>query len=156
VISGSHTPEAIGICARCRRTGFSRLGRFRLPWAGEDLDGFGQTAGFGRNVVFPSGGDWEMADRSRVRLCRRVCPRAIWHSISNSSDASTAATDQAGGGHRARGGVIAYPTDSSYALGCHIGDKEAMNASAAFAAWMIITISRLCAATFPKWRSMRA
>ena len=25
-----------------------------------------------------------------------------------------------------RGGVIAYPTDSSYALGCHIGDKEAM------------------------------
>jgi tRNA threonylcarbamoyl adenosine modification protein (Sua5/YciO/YrdC/YwlC family) len=25
-----------------------------------------------------------------------------------------------------RGGVIVYPTDSSYALGCHIGDKEAM------------------------------
>jgi len=25
-----------------------------------------------------------------------------------------------------RGGLIAYPTDSSYALGCHIGDKEAM------------------------------
>lgn len=25
-----------------------------------------------------------------------------------------------------RGGVIAYPTDSSYALGCHLGDKEAM------------------------------
>lgn len=24
------------------------------------------------------------------------------------------------------GGVIAYPTDSSYALGCHIGDKHAM------------------------------
>ena len=24
------------------------------------------------------------------------------------------------------GGVIAYPTDSSYAFGCHIGDKEAM------------------------------
>jgi tRNA threonylcarbamoyl adenosine modification protein (Sua5/YciO/YrdC/YwlC family) len=24
------------------------------------------------------------------------------------------------------GGVIAYPTDSSYALGCHLGDKEAM------------------------------
>jgi len=24
------------------------------------------------------------------------------------------------------GGVIAYPTDSSYALGCHIGDKSAM------------------------------
>lgn len=24
------------------------------------------------------------------------------------------------------GGVIAYPTDSSYALGCHIGDKAAM------------------------------
>src|SRR5436190_12961471 len=25
------------------------------------------------------------------------------------------------------GGVIAYPTDSCYALGCHIGDKEAMD-----------------------------
>ncbi|HHZ87782.1 MAG TPA: threonylcarbamoyl-AMP synthase [Chromatiaceae bacterium] len=25
-----------------------------------------------------------------------------------------------------QGGVIAYPTDSSYALGCHIGDKRAM------------------------------
>jgi len=25
------------------------------------------------------------------------------------------------------GGVIAYPTDSSYALGCHIGDKKAMD-----------------------------
>lgn len=24
------------------------------------------------------------------------------------------------------GGVVAYPTDSSYALGCHIGDKAAM------------------------------
>ncbi len=26
-----------------------------------------------------------------------------------------------------QGGVIAYPTDSSYALGCSIGNKEAMN-----------------------------
>ena len=26
----------------------------------------------------------------------------------------------------AQGGVIAYPTDSCYALGCHIGDKQAM------------------------------
>lgn len=26
-----------------------------------------------------------------------------------------------------RGGLIAYPTDSSYALGCHIGDKRAMD-----------------------------
>ena len=25
------------------------------------------------------------------------------------------------------GGLIAYPTDSSYALGCHIGDKRAMD-----------------------------
>ncbi|MCP3667810.1 MAG: threonylcarbamoyl-AMP synthase [Gammaproteobacteria bacterium] len=25
-----------------------------------------------------------------------------------------------------RGGIVAYPTDSSYALGCHIGDKNAM------------------------------
>ena len=26
-----------------------------------------------------------------------------------------------------KGGVIVYPTDSSYALGCHIGDKTAMD-----------------------------
>ena len=26
-----------------------------------------------------------------------------------------------------KGGVIAYPTDSSYALACHIGDKQAMD-----------------------------
>lgn len=26
-----------------------------------------------------------------------------------------------------KGGVVAYPTDSSYALGCHIGDKAAMD-----------------------------
>jgi len=25
-----------------------------------------------------------------------------------------------------KGGVVAYPTDSAYALGCHIGDKQAM------------------------------
>ncbi len=25
-----------------------------------------------------------------------------------------------------QGGVIVYPTDSSYALGCHIGDKAAL------------------------------
>ncbi|MEK7839783.1 MAG: L-threonylcarbamoyladenylate synthase, partial [Pseudomonadota bacterium] len=24
------------------------------------------------------------------------------------------------------GGIVAYPTDSGYALGCHIGDKQAM------------------------------
>ncbi|MGH8192846.1 MAG: L-threonylcarbamoyladenylate synthase [Woeseiaceae bacterium] len=26
-----------------------------------------------------------------------------------------------------RGGLVAYPTDSSYAFGCHIGDKKAMD-----------------------------
>lgn len=26
-----------------------------------------------------------------------------------------------------KGGVVVYPTDSSYALGCHIGDKNAMD-----------------------------
>ncbi|MCK5432250.1 MAG: Sua5/YciO/YrdC/YwlC family protein, partial [Gammaproteobacteria bacterium] len=25
-----------------------------------------------------------------------------------------------------KGGVVVYPTDSSYALGCHIGDKTAL------------------------------
>lgn len=26
-----------------------------------------------------------------------------------------------------KGGVVAYPTDSAYALGCHIGDKQALD-----------------------------
>ncbi len=26
-----------------------------------------------------------------------------------------------------QGGLIAYPTDSSFAFGCHIGDKKAMD-----------------------------
>ena len=26
-----------------------------------------------------------------------------------------------------KGGVIIYPTDSSYAIGCHLGDKKAMD-----------------------------
>ena len=26
-----------------------------------------------------------------------------------------------------KGGVIAYPTDSSYAIACHIGDKQALD-----------------------------
>ena len=26
-----------------------------------------------------------------------------------------------------RGGLVVYPTDSGYALGCHIGDKAAMD-----------------------------
>ena len=25
-----------------------------------------------------------------------------------------------------KGGIVVYPTDSCYALGCHLGDKEAM------------------------------
>ena len=28
------------------------------------------------------------------------------------------------------GGVIVYPTDSCYALGCHLGDKDALNIEA--------------------------
>lgn len=26
-----------------------------------------------------------------------------------------------------KGGIIAYPTDSSYAIACHIGDKQALD-----------------------------
>ena len=26
-----------------------------------------------------------------------------------------------------QGGVVVYPTDSAYALGCHIGDKSALD-----------------------------
>ena len=31
-----------------------------------------------------------------------------------------------------KGGVIAYPTDSVYALACHIGDKQAVDQSDLF------------------------
>ena len=26
-----------------------------------------------------------------------------------------------------KGGIVVYPTDSAYALGCHIGDKDALD-----------------------------
>ena len=45
------------------------------------------------------------------------------------------------------GGVIAYPTDSCYALGCHIGDKNALERSAASARPTAIITSRWCART---------
>lgn len=40
-----------------------------------------------------------------------------------------------------KGGVIIYPTDSSYALGCRLGDKAHWIESAVFVSWMINTTS---------------
>jgi tRNA A37 threonylcarbamoyladenosine synthetase subunit TsaC/SUA5/YrdC len=34
------------------------------------------------------------------------------------------------------GGVVAIPTDSCYALGCHLGDKDAVERIRAFAGSM--------------------
>ncbi len=46
-----------------------------------------------------------------------------------------------------QGGVIAYPTDSCYALGCHVGDKDALERIRRIATPTKTTISRWCAAT---------
>jgi len=35
------------------------------------------------------------------------------------------------------GGVVVYPTDSTYAVGCHLGDKSAWSAFAGFAVYQI-------------------
>ncbi len=40
------------------------------------------------------------------------------------------------------GGVVIYPTDSSYAIGCQIGDRMPWSACAGCAGWMTSTISR--------------
>ena len=45
------------------------------------------------------------------------------------------------------GGVIAYPTDSTYALGCVLGDTDAQKRIRDIAASMTGTISRWFAAT---------
>jgi tRNA A37 threonylcarbamoyladenosine synthetase subunit TsaC/SUA5/YrdC len=46
-----------------------------------------------------------------------------------------------------RGGVLAVPTDSSYALVCHLDDKAAADACAASARWTTSTTSPCSAAT---------
>ena len=46
-----------------------------------------------------------------------------------------------------QGGVIAYPTDSCYALGCHIGDKDALERLRRILRRIAIIISRWCVAT---------
>ena len=53
------------------------------------------------------------------------------------------------------GGLIVYPTDSCYALGCHIGDKEAMERMRAIRRWMRAITSRWCAAICPRSGSTR-
>jgi tRNA A37 threonylcarbamoyladenosine synthetase subunit TsaC/SUA5/YrdC len=46
-----------------------------------------------------------------------------------------------------RGGILAVPTDSSYALACHLDDKAAADRLRRSAAWTTATTSRCCAAT---------
>ncbi len=63
--------------------------------------------------------------RARVQLCRynpRMARLVEIHPANPQQRliAEVAATIRSGG-------IIAYPTDSSYALGCHIGDKRAMD-----------------------------
>ena len=41
-----------------------------------------------------------------------------------------------------KGGVIVYPTDSGYALGCRLEDKTPWSVSVAFVSWTAATTSR--------------
>ena len=43
-----------------------------------------------------------------------------------------------------QGGVIVYPTDSGYALGCMMGEKSALEKSAVFVSWKMSIILRCC------------
>ena len=54
------------------------------------------------------------------------------------------------------GGVIVCPTDSCYALGCHVGDKAAMERIRAIRGSMHATISGCSAATLRRPQCMRA
>jgi tRNA threonylcarbamoyl adenosine modification protein (Sua5/YciO/YrdC/YwlC family) len=53
------------------------------------------------------------------------------------------------------GGVIVYPTDSCYALGCHIGDKDALQRISDIRKPIETIISRWCAAISPKSANTR-
>jgi tRNA A37 threonylcarbamoyladenosine synthetase subunit TsaC/SUA5/YrdC len=46
-----------------------------------------------------------------------------------------------------RGGIVAVPTDSSYALACHLDDKAPPTSCAASGVWTTNTTSPCCAAT---------
>lgn len=52
------------------------------------------------------------------------------------------------------GGVIAYPTDSAYALGCLIGDKKRLSAFARFVDWTKSITSPWCAEISLNWPPM--
>ncbi len=54
-----------------------------------------------------------------------------------------------------QGGVVVYPTDSAYALGCRLGDKRQRSVSATFEACGMIITLRSCAATCLSWGHTR-
>ena len=43
-----------------------------------------------------------------------------------------------------KGGVVAYPTDSGYALGCHLGEKKAIHQGLTPIFWMLHQKYRAC------------
>ncbi len=52
------------------------------------------------------------------------------------------------------GGVIAYPTDCGYSLGCHIGDKAALDRIRKIRRWMINIISHWFVKIYQKFQIM--
>ena len=42
------------------------------------------------------------------------------------------------------GDVVVYPTDAAYAIGCQIGNKNAMERIARFVAWVLNINMQLC------------
>lgn len=55
-----------------------------------------------------------------------------------------------------QGAILAIPTDSSYALVCHLDDRPAVGSFAASARSTTSTTSRCCAATCRSCPAMRA
>lgn len=101
---------------------------------------FGLLASIGSDFHAPA----QWAELGLIALCRKICRHCGCVSATvrpgpcieqgrghepvfpDPPGESPAAADQADRGNPARRRVIVYPTDSSYALGCQLGDKGAL------------------------------
>lgn len=75
--------------------------------------------------VQPGNGSSRQSDAQRCKTSRLHLPAMAQYFIIHPTHPQPRLIAQAAEILR-RGGLIVYPTDSSYALGCHIGDKDAM------------------------------
>jgi tRNA threonylcarbamoyl adenosine modification protein (Sua5/YciO/YrdC/YwlC family) len=115
VMSGSHTPEHVDLFGRlAREYGF-------LASRGSDFHGPGESyVDLGKLAPLPDGPEARLA----AVLSDRKSIMAQYLTIH--PDNPQARLLQKAAEVVRQGGVIALPTDSSYALGCHLGDKAAV------------------------------